>query len=44
MIELLLSKLRAWFQRDPRMARHAQHEWIRQQSQLHPVEKGDHWR
>jgi hypothetical protein len=49
MIELyilykLWFKIRAWLQHDPRMAYHAQREWIKQQSHLHPAEKGDHWR
>lgn len=33
-----------WLQRDPQLAKRMQQEWIRQQSQLHPAERGEHWR
>lgn len=38
----MIRRLLAWLHHDPRMARHATLAAIRQESELHPAEKGDH--
>lgn len=38
----MIARLLSWWRHDPRLARHATLEAIRQEAALHPAEKGDH--
>lgn len=40
----MIGRLLSWWRRDPHLARRATLAAIRQSMDLHPVEKGDHWR
>ena len=44
LIEAWWGRLTTWWEHDEHMARHAMREWLRQQADLHPAERGEHWR
>lgn len=39
-----LERVRVWWEHDARMAAVATREFIRQEMDTHPAERGEHWR